>query len=461
MGTIVSPSAGGNVYKGQIVPVTYRSDTVNFNCGGSSGICTLVFKVDGTDISGSIPVTQQGPAPQTQAAYNITMPVTGTSVTIDIEGWSVGGQLNDTAQVVLNLIDLPTVTCGAASITDTSVQLQGNLQGTLPVGGSVRFRYGNTLNGPYPTPVAAAPYAVGGVTANLTGLTPNTAYHFICEILDATGASVAVSSDCSFTTANTVVPPVTSLPMIDAQVVKLCSISGVTVLRNCTTSVPVLLVNVTSADGDVIPTDSTEFTAAATGAGVFSTMGYYRSYYADVNGKYLTPQPATSSICLPSSAGRIEIICRCDDTDADGVGDTQYRQIVKIDDAGVVTVLATYNRTMTAVYTPIAPIDCSAPGDNLIAAVPAYDVKIGAGVWTLNADSILPTYGVTVTVVAVGSTATPPTITTKIGTKPLYLNQSVSWGTQYDRDVSGLRPPLVLTTHAGDIVAVNWVEESI
>jgi len=101
----------------------------------------------------------------------------------------------------LAVVTPPTATCGGtSSLTQSSAGLQGNIQGTLPAGGSVRFSYGTALNGPYPNTVAASPYAVGGVNGNVTGLTPNTIYHYITEILDSSNVVVAASSDCSFAT---------------------------------------------------------------------------------------------------------------------------------------------------------------------------------------------------------------------------------------------------------------------
>lgn len=95
---------------------------------------------------------------------------------------------------------MTTATCGApVNVTQTSLRLTGNIQ-AIPLGGSVRFRYGTVLNGPYPNTVVAGPYANGGVTADLTGLIAGTAYHFITEVLDAAGAVVAASTDCTAST---------------------------------------------------------------------------------------------------------------------------------------------------------------------------------------------------------------------------------------------------------------------
>ena len=154
------------------------------------------------------------------------------------------------------------------------------------------------------------------------------------------------------------------------------------------------------------------------------------------------------------------VYTKCVDTNGDGVGDTSYKEIVSITPQGLATVIATYNRTLTATYTPIAPVDCSVPGDNLIEVIPGYKLQSGLGTWTLNADSVVPTVSVTFTVITVGNIATPPTVTTYAGTSNLVQGQSVTWSATYSRDVSGLKPPLILNTKVGDVVAILWTSEN-
>ena len=174
---------------------------------------------------------------------------------------------------------------------------------------------------------------------------------------------------------------------------------------------------------------------------------------------YVVGAGNTLDECSPGST--IKIVCRCDDADADGVGEISYKEIISISNSGVPTLLSTYNRTLTAVYAPVSPVDCSVPGDNLVAARARYKVVSGPATWVLGADSVLPTSSVAVAVVAVGSVATPPTMTDAGGSNSLFSGQSLSWSTQFARNVSGLRTPLVFTANAGDILTVSWVEESV
>ena len=172
---------------------------------------------------------------------------------------------------------------------------------------------------------------------------------------------------------------------------------------------------------------------------------------------YVVAVGNTLAECSPGSTIKIE--CACDDADGDSVGEVSYRKIVSISNSGNVTLLATYNRALTALYTPVSPVDCNVPGDNLVAARARYKTLSGVGTWVLGADSALPTSSVSVAVISVGNVATPPTVTDSGGTYPLFSGQALSWSTQFSRDVSGLRPPLVFTSNLGDSLAVAWVEE--
>lgn len=166
-----------------------------------------------------------------------------------------------------------------------------------------------------------------------------------------------------------------------------------------------------------------------------------------------------STLLSNQNPSQIDVVCRCDDTDADGIFESSYKQIVSISPEGVVTILANYNQSLSAKYTPVSPGDCSVPGDNLVAARPRYKVLTGVGTWVLGADSALPTSSVAVSVIAVGNVAMPPTVTDVGGTSPLFVGLSLSWSAQFPRDIAGLRTPLVFTSHVGDVLAISWIEE--
>ena len=173
----------------------------------------------------------------------------------------------------------------------------------------------------------------------------------------------------------------------------------------------------------------------------------------------ITPYTVQGTVKSCATDGRLEVLCACSDDDGDGIGETSYKKLVYIGQDGSVTFLANYDRTLTNKYTPISPVDCNVPGDNLVAARARYKTISNVGTWVLGADSALPTSSVSVAVVSVGNVATPPTVTDAGGTYPLFYGQALSWSTQFSRDVSGLRPPLVFTSNLGDSLAVAWVEE--
>lgn len=297
MGTIVSPVTGASFYHGRVIPVVYRSDTVDFACTRQSRICTIEYWLDSSPHVNNIPISQVGVAPQTQAAQPIALPASGATATVDVEGWGVGGQLNDTAQAIYNLVAVPVATCNPATlVTETTATLNGNIAGTLLAGGSARFVWGS----PSPVTNASIAYVAGATFVNLTGLTPGTTYAYRLDVLDDQGTVIASSGQCTFATnagsgggggGNT------------AQLTKLCSITGTAAMTDCDTGDGVLLVTVTTSDGDVIPVGSTEFPAGS-GQGTFTLMGYYRSYYADYGGNYLNPQPA--NVCPPVQTAVVE-----------------------------------------------------------------------------------------------------------------------------------------------------------
>lgn len=104
-------------------------------------------------------------------------------------------------------------------------------------------------------------------------------------------------------------PPIDPVPtdLTNSSLVKLCSQVNITKLCDSATDIPILLVTIASSDGDVIPVDSVEF-PVGTGYGVYSTIGFMRSYYTGLNGVLLSPQPTlVSSQC---SSGSTCLSCR-------------------------------------------------------------------------------------------------------------------------------------------------------
>jgi hypothetical protein len=56
-------------------------------------------------------------------------------------------------------------------------------------------------------------------------------------------------------------------------------------------------------------------------------------------------------------------VCRCDDTDGDGIADTDYVALLAVDCDGLISPLGDYLPDLSAAYAPVSPVDCDADGD--------------------------------------------------------------------------------------------------
>ncbi|MEU4406196.1 hypothetical protein AB0F88_16870 [Streptosporangium sp. NPDC023963] len=64
----------------------------------------------------------------------------------------------------------------------------------------------------------------------------------------------------------------------------------------------------------------------------------------------------------PCPAKSVIKACRCDDTDGDGIGDTDYVELLGVGCDGSLTSLGTYTEDLSAPYTPVAPVECPVEG---------------------------------------------------------------------------------------------------
>lgn len=104
----------------------------------------------------------------------------------------------------------PTVSTGSAgNVTEHSASLTGTLSSN-GAGTTYSFEYGTTTSYGSTTATKSAGPALsnGSVSANLTGLTPGTAYHFALVATNSVGTTTA--SDGTFTTATPPAPVVTT-----------------------------------------------------------------------------------------------------------------------------------------------------------------------------------------------------------------------------------------------------------
>lgn len=150
------------------------------------------------------------------------------------------------------------------------------------------------------------------------------------------------------------------------------------------------------------------------------------------------------SICSPEPAPYTTQVCRCDDTDGDGIGDTDYVEVVEIDADGAMTTVGTYNADMSAPYEPVNPVECPVQGAPPVHGVRAGRVELADGSsWNAAGVPLLQS----VTAAAHGGTGT---ITTADGTTTLFQGESVTWSVVRDDDAM-LTGPLTIAAQTGTV----------
>ncbi|MFB7496085.1 hypothetical protein ACFC09_15560 [Streptomyces sp. NPDC056161] len=142
--------------------------------------------------------------------------------------------------------------------------------------------------------------------------------------------------------------------------------------------------------------------------------------------------------------------CRCDDTDGDGLADTEYVELLAVDCTGVLTSIGTYTSDLAAPYTPTAPVDCTSVDEG---AEPALGVQAGRVELLMGGTWDAATVAALRSVTATAHTGTGE-ITTADGTSTLFQGESVTWSTQKEGDAL-LAGPLTITAVSG-IVTVTY-----
>ncbi|MCX4550602.1 hypothetical protein [Streptomyces sp. NBC_01500] len=152
----------------------------------------------------------------------------------------------------------------------------------------------------------------------------------------------------------------------------------------------------------------------------------------------VTPQPE------PCPANTVIEACRCDDTDGDGVADTDYVELLAIDCAGTLTPIGTYTPDLSAPYTAVAPVPCETEGAPQATAVQAHRVEVApGGSWSAATVPLLQA----VTMTAHGGTGT---VTTQDSASTLFEAESVSWSVGRDTEAA-LVGPLTVTAGTGTV----------
>jgi hypothetical protein len=163
---------------------------------------------------------------------------------------------------------------------------------------------------------------------------------------------------------------------------------------------------------------------------------------------YMACGGAGGSCCpeQPCPAQNVLEACRCDDTDGDGIADTDYVELLAVDCDGALTSLGTYTADLSAPYTPVAPVDCEtgAGGADAATGAQARRVQLNPGAtWSA---ATYPTLQA-VTATAFGGTGT---ITTADGASTLHDGEAASWSVVRDSDAL-LTGPLTISAGTGTV----------
>ncbi|MET9818328.1 hypothetical protein [Streptomyces sp. NPDC006355] len=196
-------------------------------------------------------------------------------------------------------------------------------------------------------------------------------------------------------------------------------------------------------------------TDCQTGAVIATTDTTLDGQPYTVTGEVGQCQTAGGECCPPTPpepcpAHNVISACRCDDTDGDGIADTEYVELLAVDCEGSLTSIGAYTCDLTAPYTPVSPVPCE---DDAAGAEPALGVQAGRVELAPGASWDAATVLALQSVTATAHTGTGR-ITTAEGTSTLFQGESATWSTQKEGDAL-LAGPLTITAVTG-IVTVTY-----
>ncbi|MEU2487039.1 hypothetical protein ABZ593_20825 [Streptomyces sp. NPDC012617] len=172
----------------------------------------------------------------------------------------------------------------------------------------------------------------------------------------------------------------------------------------------------------------------------------FTPYVVEGDVGHCTADGAAADAVTPCDVQNVIQACRCDDTDGDGLADTDYVELIGVDCKGVLTPLGTYLPDLSAPYVPVAPVDCDQVDEGAEAAigVQARRAELAAGeTWDAAAWTTLQS----VTAIAHGGTGT---VTTADGPSTLHTGEAATWSVSRDTDAL-LTGPLTITADTGTV----------
>ncbi|MGE4214171.1 MAG: InlB B-repeat-containing protein [Anaerotignaceae bacterium] len=189
--------------------VTTTTATLNGSVNANNASTTVTFEY-GTDTSYGTSVTaDESPVTGTSltsVSYSLTGLIPNTTYHYRVVGTSTGGTGYGSDETFTTQAIAPFATTSSATgITDTEATVNGSVNANNAAT-NVTFEYGTSTS--YGTSVTAVPSPVTGtsltaVSYSLTGLTPNTTYHY--RVVGINSAGTDYGNDQTFTT--TVAPP--------------------------------------------------------------------------------------------------------------------------------------------------------------------------------------------------------------------------------------------------------------
>jgi hypothetical protein len=175
--------------------ITYSGATLNGTVNPNGGIATVTFNYGLTTSYGNTVTATQSPV-SGSTVTSVSAPITGlqpyTTYHFQVVGTNAGGTSNGNDMTFTTSAIVPAVVTNFASAVGiTTATLNGtvtayNAPTTVTFQWGATASYGNTVNGTPGTVTGMNPTAV---SANLTGLTINSTYHFRCVGINVAGTT--------------------------------------------------------------------------------------------------------------------------------------------------------------------------------------------------------------------------------------------------------------------------------
>jgi hypothetical protein len=294
--------------------VTSVAASLNGSVNANNSSTVVTFEYGTTVAYGNVGTAVPSPVTgtsNTAVAFGLTGLTPNTTYHFRVIGVNIAGTSNGNDLTFTTTAVLPTVVTNAATlVTASSATLNGSVNANN-ASTAVTFEYGTTVA--YGTVVTAIPSPVTGisntaVTYALSGLAPNTTYHF--RAVGVNTAGTANGNDLTFTTSALAPTVVTNAATLIGAIS--ATLNGTVNANNQNTTVT-FEYGLTTAYGTIVnavPNTVTGFTATAVSASLTGLALYTTYHYRVVavnatgtsNGNDLT---FSTNCTMPSAAGTI------------------------------------------------------------------------------------------------------------------------------------------------------------